>query len=211
MKIFIGKIILFGMLFVSPFLFFGCYSSSNVRRVNPDAQIDLSGRWNVTDYKIVSGSLINSCLESPRVNQFIQQYSSQHNGMLPACLVDRFANDTPEHIDTNMLAEELKSAIINSGKMDFVAAGDTLSAIRNERQDQQTFASEETTSAMANETGAALLLTGRLMYIGDRAGDLTDRYYVANAELTDIERRVIIWSGKSDEIRKVVRQSNYRP
>ena len=199
------------MLFVSLFFFFGCSGTPKVTRVDPDAQIDLSGRWNANDFKIISSSLIKSCLDSPRVNQFIQQYGSQRNGMLPACLVDRFANDTAEHIDTTMLSEELKTAIINSGKMDFVAGGDTLAAIRNERQDQQSNASEETAAALGNETGAALLLTGRLMYIGDRAGNKTDRYYVANAELTDIERRVIIWSGKSDEIRKVIQQANYKP
>ena len=192
-------------------MFSACTGNPNVKRVDPDAQIDLSGRWNVTDFRIVSSSLIKSCLDSPRVSQFIQQYSSAHNGMLPACLVDRFANDTAEHIDTSMLSEELKTAIINSGKMDFVAGGDTLAAIRNERQEQQSFASEATAAALANETGAALMLTGRLMYMGDRAGNISDRYYVANAELTDIERRVIIWSGKSDEIRKVVRQANFRP
>jgi len=205
------KIILFTMFFLSLFFILSCSGNPQVKRVNPNAQVDLSGRWNVNDYKIVSSSLIKSCLESQRVNQFIQQYSSQHGGMLPACLVLRFANDTAEHIDATMLSDELKMAIINSGKMDFVAGGDTLAAIRNERQDQQAFASEDTAVALANETGAALMLTGRLMYIGDRAGNVSDRYYVANAELTDVERRVIIWSGKSDEIRKVVRQSNFRP
>ena len=186
----------------------GCSGDPKVKRVEPDAQIDLSGRWNANDFQIISNSLIRACLESPRVDQFVQQYGSSHNGMLPACLVNNFSNDTSEHIDTTMLSEALKVDIINSGKLDFVAAGDTVTAIREERQDQQAFASEDTASALANEVGAALMLTGRLMYIGDQAGNTQDRYYIAVAELTDIERRVIIWSGRSEEIRKLVRRAS---
>ena len=208
---FMKTIMPLGIFLFSLFFLFGCSGNPKVTRVDPSAQVDLSGRWNANDFQIVSQSLIKACLESPRVDQFIQQYKSQHNGDLPACLVDNFSNDTAEHIDTSMLSEEIKIAVINSGKMDFVAAGDVLTAIRNERQDQQSYATEDTAAALANEVGAALMLTGKLMYIGDRAGNTQDRYYVASAEMTDISRRLIIWSGKSDEIRKVVKQANYKP
>lgn len=203
------KLILLGIILCPVFFFFGCATTS-VQRVDSKSNVDLSGRWNANDFQIVSESLINSCLESQRVDQFIKDYRSSHGGTVPACVVDRFANDTAEHIDTNMLADEIKVAIINSGRMDFVAGGDTRAAIRDERQDQQGFASEETAASLGNETGAALWLRGRLMYIGDRAGNVSDRYYVANAELIDISTARIIWSGKSDEIRKVVRQANVK-
>ena len=190
--------------------FSACSSKPRVDRVGADTQIDLSGRWNDTDVRIVSNSLINDCLDSQRVSQFIQNYVSQNRGRLPACLVGTFRNDSSEHIDTSIISKAMEIAVVNSGKMDFVAGGDTLAEIRAERQEQQWNASEESAAALGKETGAALLLTGRLMSIVDRAGNTTDRFYFANAELTNIERRVIIWSGKSEEVRKIVRQSNFR-
>lgn len=190
---------------------FSACSTTKVKRIDPDTQIDLSGRWNDTDVKMVSNSLIRDCLASPRVSQFIQQYTSQHGGRLPACLVGTFANGSSEHIDTSIISKAMEMAIVNSGQMDFVAGGDTLTELRTERQDQQGNASEETAAALGNETGAALLLTGSVKSIVDRAGNRTVRSYFVNAELTNIETRTRLWMGDNNEIKKDIRQSNYRP
>lgn len=191
-------------------LCFAC-ASTKVTRVDPNSQIDLSGRWNDVDVRMVSNSLINDCLAAPRVSQFIQQYSSQHGGRLPACLVGTFTNDSSEHIDTSIISKAMEMAIVNSGKMDFVAGGDTLAELRAERQDQQGNASEETAAALGNETGAALLLTGSVKSIVDRAGNRTVRSYFVNAELTNVETRARLWMGDNNEIKKDIRQANYRP
>ena len=193
------------------FVFAGCSSNPKVSRVDADTQIDLSGRWNDTDVRMVSGSLINDCLGSARVSQFIRDYSSQNNGRLPACLVGNFRNESSEHIDTSIISKAMEIAVVNSGKMDFVAGGDTLTEIRSERQDQQGNASEESAAALGNETGAILLLTGTVNSVIDRAGNTTTRSYFVSAELTNIETRTRLWMGQNDEIKKVIRQSNYRP
>ena len=189
-------------------LFSACHS---VTRVDANTQTDLSGRWNDTDVRMVSNSLITDCLNSPRVSQFIQQYTSRHNGNLPACLVGNFKNDSSEHIDTSIISKAMEIAIVNSGKMDFVAGGDTLTEIRTERQDQQSHASEETASALGNETGAALLLTGSVKSMVDRLGNTSTRSYFVSAELTNVETRARLWMGENNEIKKVIRQSGVRP
>ena len=199
------------VLVLTALLLSACSSDPKVSRVDASTQIDLSGRWNDVDVRTVSSTLINDCLNSPRVSQFIQQYTGQHKGNLPACLVGTFRNESSEHIDTAILSKGMEIAIVNSGRMDFVAGGDTLSELRAERQDQQGNASEETASALGNETGAALLLTGTVNSIIDRAGNTTVRSYFVSAELTNIETRARLWMGENNEIKKVIRQSNYRP
>ena len=192
-------------------LFSACASSpTNVQRVSASTQIDLSGRWNDADVRMVSDSLINDCLNSPRVAQFIQQFSSRNNGRLPACLVGAFKNDSSEHIDTSIVSRNMEIAIVNSGKMDFVAGGDTLNQIRDERQGQLEYASEETAVSLANETGANLLLTGSVKAIVDRSGNTTVRSYFVGAELTNVETRTRLWMGSNDEIKKVITQSRVR-
>ena len=198
------------ILFLAVTLISACSSTPKVDRVDANTQIDLSGRWNDSDVRMVSNTLINDCLNAPRVSQFIDQYKSQHNGKLPACLVGTFKNDSSEHIDTTIISKAMETSIVNSGKMDFVAGGDTLAEIRSERQDQQSNASEDTAAALGNETGAALLLTGSVKSIVDRAGNTTVRSYFVNAELTNVETRTRLWMGDNNEIKKVIKQPKYK-
>jgi hypothetical protein len=191
-------------------LLYGCASGPRVSRIDSSSQVDLSGRWNDTDCRIVSNSLIADCLNSARVSQFIQQYTAGHSGNLPACLVGVFRNDSNEHIDTSIIAKAMEIAIVNSGKMDFVAGGDILDAIRSERQDQMSYASDDTMVSLANEKGAVLMLTGSVKTITDRSGNTTVRSYFVSAELTNIETRTRLWMGENNEIKKMVTQPNYR-
>ena len=204
------KRFIFSALCVLAVILISACSSTGVQRVDASTQIDLSGRWNDSDVRKVSASLIEDCLSSARVAQFIQQYTRSNNGRLPACLVGAFKNDSSEHIDTSLVARNMEVAIVNSGKMDFVAGGDTLNQIRSERQGQLEFASDDTAVSLANETGAVLLLTGSVKSIVDRSGNTTVRSYFVSAELTNVESRTRLWMGSNDEIKKVITQAKVR-
>jgi uncharacterized protein (TIGR02722 family) len=192
-------------------LFSACSSTPKVERIDASTVVDLSGRWNDSDIRLVCNSLITDCLNSPRVVQYIQEFSAQHGGELPACLVGSFKNDSSEHIDTSIISKSMEVAIVNSGKLDFVAGGDTRTELRTERQDQQSNASEETASALAQETGANLLLTGSVKSSVDKAGNTSVRSYFVYAQLSFIETGRQLWAAENSEIKKVITQSNYRP
>jgi uncharacterized protein (TIGR02722 family) len=196
---------LFGVLV----LLASCSSSSapKVSRVDASTQTDLSGFWNDTDVRIVCESLINDCLNSPRVAQAI----AARGGRLPVVIVGSFRNESTEHIDTALIASTMEVTIFNSGKLDFVAGGRTRLELREERQDQQINASESTASALANETGADFLLTGTVTSIVDRAANQTVRTYFVFAEMTHIETNARMWMAQNSEIKKVIVQPRYRP
>jgi len=67
--------------------------------------------------------------------------------------------------------------------------------------DQQLNASDETMAALGNETGAALMMTGTVKSIVERAGTLTTRSYFVHAYLTEIERNRIIWDGECNTLK----------
>jgi uncharacterized protein (TIGR02722 family) len=183
-------------------LFFAaCSSNPKVTRVDADTQIDLSGYWNDTDLRIVCDSLINACLDSPRVIQVTAQM-----GRLPVILVGSFKNDSDEHIETTIISDTMETAIFNSGKADFVAGGGVREELRAERQDQQSNASEASAKALGNETGADFLLTGSVKTIVDRAGQTASRTYFVRAELTDIETDGRLWMDQNSEIKKVIKR-----
>jgi hypothetical protein len=183
-----------------------CSSNPKVERVDSGTQVDLSGRWNDTDVRMVCESLIKDCLNDERVVQFIQQYSSRHNGKLPVVIVGSFRNNSSEHIDTSIISKSMEIAIVKSGKLEFVAGGDTRTELRAERDDQQMNASETTASALGNETGANFMLTGAVKMIDDRAGNVSMRSYFVSAELTNVETNTRLWMGENNEIKKVIKQ-----
>lgn len=174
--------------------------ASGVKRVEVDEVIDLSGYWNDTDVRIVCESLIADCVASPRVAAVEKQ-----TGRLPVIIIGAFRNRSDEHIDTDILTKRFQSAIINSGKADFVADSDEREFLREERKDQVGFTSEETTSEMANETGADFMLQGAVRTMVDKAGKTAVRSYFINAELIDIETNRIMWSGENSKIKKVIK------
>ncbi len=181
-------------------LFFGCSSTPKVSRVDADTQTDLSGYWNDTDVRIVCESLINDCLGSARVAQFQTQ-----KGRIPVVIVGTFKNDSDEHIDTSIITKKMETAILNSGKADFVASKSERTELRDERQEQQAFASEETAKALANETGADFMMIGSVKTIVDKAGKTATRTYFVYGELVDLESNRKIWMGENSEIKKVIK------
>jgi len=187
------------------FILSSCSSTTDVKRVNPDRQVDLSGYWNDTDVRIVCNSLIKDCLNSPRVEQAIRAKRST-----PTVIVGRFRNESSEHIDTAIISSTMETVIFNSGKMDFVAGGSVRDDIRAERQDQQSNASAATMAALRNETGADYMLTGTVRSIVDRESNRTVRTYFVTAELTDIETNMRMWMGQNNEIKKIVTQPKNR-
>ena len=179
-----------------------CASGAKVSRVDANTQTDLSGYWNDTDVRIVCESLINDCLNSPRVDQAIKGM----RGRTPTVIVGRFKNDSNEHIDTSIISTTMERTIFNSGKMDFVAGGGTRDELRAERQDQLENASEDTAAALGYETGADFILTGSVKTIVDKAGNQTVRTYFVSAEMTSIETNQRVWMGDNSEIKKIIVQ-----
>ena len=178
-----------------------CASNPKVTRVDSDTQVDLSGYWNDTDVRIVCESLINDCLSSPRVASF-----ERRTGELPVIIVGSFRNQSDEHIDTSIIQKRMETAILNSGKADFVASSSERLELRDERTEQQSWSSEETAKALANETGADFMLIGSVKTIIDSAGKMATRTYFVYAELIDVETNRKLWIGENSEIKKIIKR-----
>jgi len=184
-----------------------CSDLPKVKRVNADTITDISGNWNDTDVRLVCDSLLKNALASPRIDEYINDFSARNSGARPAIIVGRFRNVTSEHIDTSIVSGIMRSSIINSGKLDFVEGGEAREGIREERQDQQINASAETTAQLADETGANMMLTGTVNSIVDGAGKKMTRTYYVTATITNIQTNRILWEGADNSIKKVIERS----
>jgi penicillin-binding protein activator len=200
--------VIIALIAVSALIFaYGCASdpSTTVTRVDASTQTDLSGYWNDTDLRTVCTTLIDDCLASPRVSKFQKQ-----NGKLPVIIVGSFRNNSDEHIDTSIISKKMEAAIVNSGQAEFVASKSERDEIRDERSEQQSWASEESVKALANETGADFMLTGSVKTIVDQAGGVSTRTYYVSAELIDVETNKKIWIGDNSDIKKIIKRSSVK-
>ena len=191
---------------VSAALIFSSCASNNVSRVSSETVTDLSGYWNDTDVRLVAGEIIDGCLASPR----IALYPSQHCGKLPVVIVGSYRNKSDEHIDTEILTKKLEAALVNSGKVEFVASSAERNELRAERIDQQTNASESTAKSLGNETGADFMLQGSVKTIVDSDGKTMARSYFVTTEMIDIETNKKIWMDDNSSIKKVIKRSSTR-
>lgn len=178
-------------------LAFGC-SQRTVTRVSPDQQIDLSGRWNDVDSKMVAGKMVQQFLNSPRY----QQYASDL-GKTPAIIVGYIANKTSEHIDSDNYIKKFELEIFNSGLADLVESPEFREKLREERADQQEFASPETAARWGKEYGADLMLFGTMTSETDTYNNKKVVNYITTLYLTDLETNKRVWYGQ-EEIKKYI-------
>lgn len=180
-------------------LAFAC--SPSVKRVETNLVKDVGGGWNDTDAQMVAQEMITDCLNSGWYPKFTAK-----TGKEPVVIVGTVVNNTMEHINTGVFIEEMQRALINSGKVEFVASSAERGEIRTERLDQDEFASEETRKAFGKEVGADFMLSGVLNSVVDKASNKSLVFYQTNLKLINLETNQIVWNGQK-QIKKYVKNS----
>jgi uncharacterized protein (TIGR02722 family) len=178
-------------------LCFAC--SPNVSRINPDTQVDLSGRWNDTDSKMVADQMILDLLNSDSYKNYAKE-----KGHKPVIIVGAIRNKTSEHIDAGNYVKKLEYVIHNSGLAELVESDDFRDQLRKERAEQQEFASAATMAQWGKEAGADLMLFGEMNSETDTSNRKRVVNYITTLFLTDVETNKRIWYGQR-EIKKLIK------
>ncbi|HCW07644.1 MAG TPA: penicillin-binding protein activator LpoB [Cytophagales bacterium] len=174
MKIKFGISILFAAL-----LLFGCARS--VSRVDPNKNIDLSGRWNDSDSRLVSQKMIDGLLSSDKFKEYSKAINKK-----PSIIVGLIRNKTSEHIDADNYVKKIELAIYNSGFADLVESDSFRDKLREERAEQQDFSSSTSASKWGKEQGANLMLFGEMTSETDVYNNKKVVNYITTLFLTDI-------------------------
>lgn len=183
---------------LSLLLVFASCQRRTVTRIDPDRAVDLSGRWNDTDSRLVAQEMINDVLSRPWLARF-----ETRNDRRPVLIVGEVRNRSHEHIDAETFIRNMERELLNSGAVRLVQGAEFRDLVRQERADQQEFASPETMKRWKRELGADLMFTGTINSIVDQHGRQRLVYYQVNLELTDMETSEKIWIGEK-QIKKVV-------
>ncbi|MCL2389635.1 MAG: penicillin-binding protein activator LpoB [Elusimicrobia bacterium] len=197
--LYIAAFAICGALFLA-----ACSSTPRVTRLDADTQVDLSGRWNAADSRLVSQEMIRDCLSHFWIDQFMRQ-----TGEMPRIIVGTVRNLSDEHIDTGTFVSDLERALINSGRVRFVASADQRIEIREERLDQAIHARPDTAAPMGQETGADFMLQGQIRSIRDSINRRQAIFYQTELELTCMRTNERVWIGQK-QIQKYISRRRFR-
>lgn len=185
----------------------GC--ATQVTRVSPEQQIDLSGRWNDTDSRLTADALIRASFDPAQGGDWAVRYMQANGGRRPTVIVGSVRNGSMEHIPITGLVRDLERAYLSSGQVQVVASADERVEVRDERDDQQQHATADTRARLARERGARYMLQGDIGSVEDVEGGRRVVFYQVDATLVDIETNEKVWTGQH-RIKKMVERPRFR-
>ena len=191
------------LFLVVALVFLGACGKTVSRRAVAET-IDLSGKWNDTDSRLVAQAMIKDSLAFPWIDQFVAAKKKP-----PVVITFGVKNRTSEHINTQTFMKDLERAFLLSGRVKIVASREQRGEIRGERSEQQ-MGFTKNPAAIGKELGADFVLTGVLNSIRDRAEGEEVIFYQANLELISVESNEKVWIG-DHKIKKLVKRSKAKP
>jgi uncharacterized protein (TIGR02722 family) len=177
---------------------------TSVKRMEVEEVADLSGAWNDTDSRLVAEEMIADALARPWLDNHTRDRKKP-----PVVIVGEVRNLSHEHINVNTFIADLERALLNSGKVEFVASRAERGEVRAERKDQDIHAREDTRKAMGQEIGADFMLKGTINTIIDAEGRTQIRYYQTDLTLISLADNRKVWAGQK-KIKKEVKRSSLR-
>jgi len=181
----------------------GC-TPKRITRLDTDVTIDLSGRWNDTDSRLVSEALTEQALDAGWYRHFKERKKRK-----PTVIVGAVNNKTYEHINVETFVKDLERAMLNSGHIDIAASKEERKEVRQERKEMRQWASIESRKEFGRETGADYMLKGVINSILDEEGGKKIVYYQIDLNLINLESNKIVWAGQK-KIKKFIKRPVFK-
>jgi uncharacterized protein (TIGR02722 family) len=182
--------IFFVLALFSILLFTSC--SHKVTRIDPAEQVDLSGRWNNTDSRLVAEDITKTILGA----NWLSDHMAAKNGQKPVVIVGFVANKSHEHIEAETFVKDVENSFVTTQRVRLVQGGKKREELRAEKADQQTNSTVSSMKKFGLEQGADFILQGSINSIVDSHKRKKVVYYQVNLELTNIETNEVTWIGE---------------
>jgi uncharacterized protein (TIGR02722 family) len=163
----------------------GCSSGPAVSYQDPSKVETLTVDFGTTDVQMITDKMVASLLETTVIG-----------ADRPVIWVSPIRNKTSEHIDTKMVTDRIRTALLKSGRVRFTAASD----IPKELQEQLSYQNEAgivdpgTASRQARQIGAKFMLYGEIGSIVKQSGRSKLVDYQVTLNLTNVQTGLLEWS-----------------
>jgi len=177
--------------------------STTVSRVDSSSAVDLTDEWNSTDSRQVSQQMIEDMVTFP----WLERWNQDHERP-PRVIIKTVRNKSHEHIPTDTFINDLKRAMLRNGRVQFVSGGAARDEVREERKEQDLYASEDTRAEMGAESGADFALSGSINSNVQQADGTRVTFYQVDLTLVDMTTTQEAWYGQK-KIKKVAEQGGF--
>lgn len=175
------------------FVVAGC--SKSVTELDPATDPAEDADFSSADYFRITDTMMNS-LEA---NGFFDRYRAEHTGERPVMLLAQsLMNKTDEHIDTRLILEKIRTAMIKEGLADFVddqafdMALDQLNMQATDLYDNMKAAK------IGRFVGAKYVLRGSISNLRKVDGRETRNYMNVTLDVFEVETLLIKWTDEVD-------------
>jgi len=189
MKI-IRNIKVLSLLFSTVIILNAC--GTDAHRIDPDSNNSLITVHdiNVKDWQIAAQKGVNSLLASGVLNQ--------ENGRKTIVMVSTIKNSTTQHINTRILTDKIRQAILHSGKALTTTAvggkGADDSATRQVRKlENDDLFNQKTVQEHETAIAPDMSLSGEIVQQNTETGRKRESYFVFHMALTDLKTGLALW------------------
>ncbi len=183
------------LLFVLVTIF--ALSFTTAKSVKRGGDANLTPYLNEADARVVCKDIVDQVVKSPRITRFAAK-----NDRDPVVTIGTIRDETGEFFDTQIIANNLKTAILKSGVLEFMANKDVRNALRNEVLEQADHANEDQAKAIDEEDAADYMLTGSVKLVIQNNKKVQERTYIVNIELNDLQtHRTVDMFEPSEEVK----------
>jgi penicillin-binding protein activator len=189
-------------IFSTILIVFLALSSLSAKSVKRGAEEDSTVYLSVRDADAVCKDIVQQIITYPRIERF-----EDKNGRPPVVTIGKIKDGTGEFFDTQIIANSLKTAILKSGVMEFMANKDIRDELRSEVVEQQDHSAEGTAQELDEEDVADYMLTGSVKIMIQNTGRKQERSYLVNIELSDLKtHRTVGMFEPSDDVKEYLRK-----
>ena len=189
-------------IIIGCFVLFAAANAVFAAKVKRGGDANLTPYLNESDARAVCTDIVGQVIKSPRIERF-----SSQKGRDPIVTIGTIRDETGEFFDTQVIANSLKTAILKSGVLEFMANKDVRDAMRQEVIEQADHANEDQAKAIDDEDAADYMLTGSVKLMVQNNGKKQERTYVVNIELTDLQtHRTVDMFEPSEEVKDYLKK-----
>lgn len=163
----------------------GCASSqfANGKLEDSDELNNMVDEFTESDAQILAVSSVKQIDLCPKI--------INANQSIKTVMVDKVQNRTEEHIDMNMMMSQIQTALVRSGKLEFIQK-DARESLEEEYQYNEGGAvSTATQKKRGNQIGANYIIQGALYTKVQEVGKVKTLYYQLNLNVIDTERGTV--------------------
>ncbi|MBO7122619.1 MAG: penicillin-binding protein activator LpoB [Treponema sp.] len=178
-------------------------NAASAKAVKRGGAGDLTPYLSETDCRAICKDIVGQVIKNPRVEKF-----EEKNGRAPVVTIGKIKDQTGEFFDTQIIANSLKTAVLNSGVLEFMANSDIRNEMRDEVISQQDHAAEDQAKELDEEDAADYMLTGSVKLMVQNNGKKQERTYIVNIELTDLQtHRTVAMFEPSEETKDYLKKT----